>query len=158
MQEIINHTNREAAAIKKQRQDNEDAQRKAEEYRRLKQEVQEQKVAKAKEEEEKRLEHAKEQKRQQDSQEEEAREAAKRASIVKAEKGPRTHYKSQKLVAQLLQVRALVEPFEQNKTIGKRRLRLKKIVRGKVNTLSENAKKFREIATISRDSRYKARR
>ena len=96
MQEIINHTNREAAAIKKQRQDNEDAQRKAEEYRRLKQEVQEQKVAKAKEEEEKRLEHAKEQKRQQDAQEEETREAAKRASIVNAEKGSRTHYESQK--------------------------------------------------------------
>ena len=66
--------------------------------------------------------------------------------------------KAKTLVAQLLQVRALVEPFEQNKTIGKRRLRLKKIVRGKVNTLSENAEKVREIATISRDSRCKARR
>ena len=66
--------------------------------------------------------------------------------------------KAKKLVAQLLQVMALVEPFEQNKTIGKRRLRLKKIVRGKVNTLSENAEKVREIATISRDSRCKARR
>ena len=84
MQEIINHTNREAAAIKKQRQDKEDAQRKAEEDRRLKQEAQAQQVAKAKEEEEKRLEHAKEQKRQQDAQEEEAREAAKRAAIAKA--------------------------------------------------------------------------
>ena len=96
MQEIINHTNREAAAIKKQRQDKEDAQRKAEEYCRLKQEAQAQQVAKAKEEEEKRLEHAKEQKRQQDAQEEEAREAAKRAAIAKAEKGSRTHYESQK--------------------------------------------------------------
>ena len=95
MQEIINHTNREAAAIKEQWQDKEDAQRKAEEDRRLKQEAQAQQVAKAKEEEEKRLEHAKEQKRQQDAQEEEAREAAKRAAIVNAEKGSRTHYESQ---------------------------------------------------------------
>ena len=58
MQEIINHTNREAAAIKKQRQDKEDAQRKVEEYRRLKQEAPAQQVAKAKEEEEKRIEHS----------------------------------------------------------------------------------------------------
>ena len=52
MQEIINHTNREAAAIKKQRQDKEYAQRKAEEDSCLKQEGPAQQVAKAKEEEE----------------------------------------------------------------------------------------------------------
>jgi hypothetical protein len=54
--------------------------------------------------------------------------------------------KAQKLVAQLVQVRASVEPFERSKAVGKRRLGMKKIINGKVNTLSENSGKIRSVA------------
>ena len=50
-------------------------------------------------------------------------------------------------MAQLVQVRASVEPFEKNKAIGKRRLGMKKIAKGKVNTLNDNPAKIQEVAT-----------
>ncbi|VEU40682.1 unnamed protein product [Pseudo-nitzschia multistriata] len=55
--------------------------------------------------------------------------------------------KAKKLVGQLVQVRASVEPFEKNKTVGKRRLGMKKMANGKVNTLNDNPSKIREVAT-----------
>ena len=55
--------------------------------------------------------------------------------------------KAKKLVGQLVQVRASVEPFEKNKTVGKRRLGMKKIAKGKVNTLNDNPGKIQEVAT-----------
>jgi hypothetical protein len=57
--------------------------------------------------------------------------------------------RAQKLVGQLVQVRASVEPFENSKdmTVKKRRLQMKKLVGGKINTLTENADKIRSVAS-----------
>eukprot|EP00535_Pseudo-nitzschia_heimii_P011801 CAMPEP_0197197722 /NCGR_PEP_ID=MMETSP1423-20130617/33010_1 /TAXON_ID=476441 /ORGANISM="Pseudo-nitzschia heimii, Strain UNC1101" /LENGTH=985 /DNA_ID=CAMNT_0042651547 /DNA_START=44 /DNA_END=3001 /DNA_ORIENTATION=- len=55
--------------------------------------------------------------------------------------------KAKKLVGQLVQVRASVEPFEKNKAVSKRRLGMKKIAKGKVNTLNDNPMKIQEVAT-----------
>jgi hypothetical protein len=54
--------------------------------------------------------------------------------------------KAEKLIGQLVQVRASVEPFENSKALSKRRLGMKKIINGKVNTLSENVDKIRSVA------------
>lgn len=56
--------------------------------------------------------------------------------------------RAQKLVGQLVQMRASVKPFEESKDmmIKKRRLQIKKIVSGRVSTLAENVEKIRQIA------------
>ena len=54
--------------------------------------------------------------------------------------------KAQKLVTQLVALRESIQPFDQNKAVSKRRLQMKKIVRGKINTLSENAAKIQQVA------------
>lgn len=54
--------------------------------------------------------------------------------------------KANKLVAQLEVLQKSIEPFEKSKAVGKRRLNMKKVVRGKVNTLAENADKIKEVA------------
>jgi hypothetical protein len=54
--------------------------------------------------------------------------------------------KAEKLIGQLVQVRASVEPFENSKALSKRRLGMKKVINGKVNTLSENVDKIRSVA------------
>ena len=54
--------------------------------------------------------------------------------------------KAQYLIAQLPKIRASVEPFEKNKTVAKRRLQMKKIVNGKINTLTEEAHKIIQVA------------
>jgi len=51
-----------------------------------------------------------------------------------------------KLTQQLVDVRKSVEPFEKSKAVSKRRLGMKKIVNGKVNTLS-NAEKVVSVAS-----------
>ena len=51
-----------------------------------------------------------------------------------------------KLIKQLVILRESIEPFEKSKAVGKRRLQMKKIIRGKLNTLSENTAKIREVA------------
>lgn len=54
--------------------------------------------------------------------------------------------RAKKIVAQLVQVRASVEPFEKSKALARRRLGMKKIVNGRVNTLAENAEKIKAVA------------
>jgi hypothetical protein len=54
--------------------------------------------------------------------------------------------KAEKLIGQLVQVRASVEPFENSKALSKRRLGMKKVINGKVNTLSESVDKIRSVA------------
>lgn len=54
--------------------------------------------------------------------------------------------RAESLIAQLEKVRKSVEPFDKSKTVGKRRLGMKKIVNGKVNTLSDNAAKIQQVA------------
>ena len=76
--------------------------------------------------------------------EKERRQQEKQA---KAKKAVEHIDKAKKMVGQLEQVRASVEPFEKNKAVGKRRLGMKKIAKGKVNTLNDNPQKIREVAT-----------
>jgi hypothetical protein len=54
--------------------------------------------------------------------------------------------RAKKLVRQLVQLRASIQPFDENKAVSKRRLGMKKIARGKLNTLSESAQKVQEVA------------
>ena len=54
--------------------------------------------------------------------------------------------RSKKLIAKLVDVRASVAAFEKSKAVAKRRLGMKKIVNGKVNTLSESVDKIRSVA------------
>lgn len=74
--------------------------------------------------------------------------AEEKIAAAKAKEAAKTEYidKAKKLVAQLIQLRASIEPFEKSKALGKRRLNMKKIVRGKVNTLSESADKIQSVA------------
>ena len=55
--------------------------------------------------------------------------------------------RADKLVAQLKQLQQSVEPFDKSKPMAKRRLGMKKIVNGKVNTLSEDLSKIRSVAS-----------
>eukprot|EP00523_Entomoneis_sp_CCMP467_P015946 CAMPEP_0168775716 /NCGR_PEP_ID=MMETSP0725-20121227/5657_1 /TAXON_ID=265536 /ORGANISM="Amphiprora sp., Strain CCMP467" /LENGTH=946 /DNA_ID=CAMNT_0008825357 /DNA_START=81 /DNA_END=2921 /DNA_ORIENTATION=+ len=54
--------------------------------------------------------------------------------------------RAEKFVAQLKQLRASVEPFDKSKPMAKRRLGMKKVVNGKINTLSEDIDKIRSVA------------
>ena len=88
---------------------------------------------------------------QKQKEEREAHEAAtekkRQESEARAKKKTEHIDKAKKLVGQLVQVRASVEPFEKNKAVGKRRLGMKKIAKGKVNTLNDNPAKIQEVAT-----------
>lgn len=80
----------------------------------------------------------------------EAREAqANKRQEVEKRKAQKTEHvsKAKKLVAQLITLRESIEPFEKNKAVSKRRLGMKKIIRGKLNTLTENVGRIREVAT-----------
>ena len=54
--------------------------------------------------------------------------------------------KAQVIVEKLVEVRASVEPFEKNKAVSRRRLNMKKICRGRVNTLSADVGKVQAVA------------
>ena len=113
--------------VRKQRikqQEEELAEQKAQEEQRLREEQQRERAAAIKQQEEDKIKEAK------------AKEAQKTEYIVKAKK----------YVQQLVQVRASIEPFDKSKAVSKRRLQMKKIVRGKVNTLNEDANKVRSVA------------
>ncbi len=81
-------------------------------------------------------------------QEAKAKEEQLRKEDTKRQQAAKTEYvaKAQKLVQQLVAVRQSIEPFDNNKAVSKRRLGMKKIIRGKINTLSENASKIQEVA------------
>ena len=113
--------------VRKQRikqQEEELAEQKAQEEQRLREEQQRERAAAIKQQEEDKIK------------EDKAKEAQKTEYIVKAKK----------YVQQLVQVRASIEPFDNSKAVSKRRLQMKKIVRGKVNTLNEDANKVRSVA------------
>ena len=87
---------------------------------------------------------------------ERAEEQAKQQQVAKVERQAKEtaakeleHVaKAHKLVAQLVQLRASVEPFETSSaaSVKKRRLQMKKLVGGKVNTLTENSEKIKSVA------------
>lgn len=91
------------------------------------------------------------QKKEQAKQQKAAEAAQKRDEQVKAaaeEEAKKTEYitKAKKRVAQLVELRASVAPFEKSKNVSRRRLKMKKIVKGKVNTLSQDAGKIQAVA------------
>eukprot|EP00536_Pseudo-nitzschia_multiseries_P000871 jgi/Psemu1/321812/estExt_fgenesh1_pg.C_110016 len=158
--EIVLECNREAETIRKQQRAEEDR-RKAEEDR----------IRKAREEEEDRVRKQTEraaaalkqkteqaeaaQKEKTEQQEAVQKEREARAAKLeqkrvqdRAEAAKATEYidRAKKLVAQLVQLRSSVEPFEKNKAVGKRRLGMKKMANGKVNTLNDSGPKIREVA------------
>jgi hypothetical protein len=134
---------REAAAILKTRQIEEKAvKRKQQEQEAREKQVQDEKLQQQEKERKHREDKqvAQDEKRHHEEQKREAREAKQ------AEKTEYVH-KAKKLVTQLVAVRESIEPFDKNKAVSKRRLGMKKVVRGKINTLSENAAKIQEVAT-----------
>lgn len=142
VQSLVEELELQAAKIRKDRQDEEnalrkEAERKAEEERRQK-EIERQAVERKQQERLKEIEKEKERKA--------AYEKKKMEQAAAVSKKTEFVAKAEKLVAQLVQVRKSIEPFEKNKAVSKRRLGMKKVVRGKVNTLSENAAKVQEVA------------
>jgi chemotaxis protein histidine kinase CheA len=110
-----------------EKRDEEGRQRVADERQR-KQQQEEQKVLDA---EEKRKEAIRKQNKQA------AEEEAKKSDYV---------VKAKKLIAKLVDLRASVAPFEKSKNVSRRRLNMKKTVKGKVNTLSLDAHKILSVA------------
>jgi len=91
------------------------------------------------------------QKKEQAKQQQAIEAAQKRDEEEKAaaeEEAKKTEYivKAKKRVAQLVELRASVAPFEKSKNVSRRRLKMKKIVKGKVNTLSQDAGKIQTVA------------
>ncbi|KAL7563740.1 hypothetical protein ACA910_020428 [Epithemia clementina (nom. ined.)] len=107
-----------------------------------------------------RLQHLEEQRiekeQQQEAAEEEAREKERTKRLQKEQEAENAKRREQaardyltradKLVAQLKQLQESVEPFEKSQALGRRRLEMKKVVNGKVNTLSEDVEKIRSVA------------
>jgi hypothetical protein len=120
--------------------------------------LQEEKERQQAEENEKRVHEEAEEKRQatvHEQKEQEARAATEEAKKQEerqrealVQKSQESEYigRAKKLVADLVQVRASVEPFETSKAVSKRRLGVKKVANGKVNTLTEDAAKVRSVA------------
>ncbi|KAL3929842.1 MAG: hypothetical protein SGBAC_012033 [Bacillariaceae sp.] len=65
----------------------------------------------------------------------------------KTSQTPEHILKGKKLISQLVKLRQSIEPFDKNKAVSKRRLTMKKIIRGKLNTLSESAAKVQEVCS-----------
>lgn len=84
----------------------------------------------------------------QEKQEQERQAVLERQQAQEAAEAKKMEYvvKAKSLVAKLVQLRASVEPFESSKAVGKRRLHMKKVVKGKVNTLSTDPSKVQSVA------------
>ena len=95
---------------------------------------------------------AKEEVRLQKKKEEEEAAAAAAAAAP-----PEYVLRAQKLTAQLIAVQASVEPFDTAPAVAKRRLQMKKIVNGRVNTLSESVDKIRAVAEEVLQAIHRAR-
>jgi hypothetical protein len=78
-----------------------------------------------------------------------AQKRDKEQKAAAEEEAKKTEYiaKAKKRVAQLVDVRASVAPFEKSKNVSRRRLKMKKSVKGKLNTLSQDAHKIQTVAT-----------
>ena len=89
------------------------------------------------------------QKREQQRAEQEAMDAQAQAAKAAAAKEFEFLHRADTLIAQLKEVRESASTFEASKAVSvkKRRLEMKKLVGGKVNTLAENADKIRSVAS-----------
>jgi hypothetical protein len=122
-------------------------QKQVEEQERLEGEQRRADAAQRKKEEDDEDEERKRLQQQQQQQQQEAAEQ-ERVQAARAAAEPEFVARAHRLVSQLVQVRASVEPFETSTapTVKRRRLQMKKLVAGKVNTLTENADKIRSVA------------
>jgi hypothetical protein len=113
-------------------------QKAAEEQKVIEREAVESEIARA---EEKRLQREKQKAK-------ESAEAAARKEAIRIREAAATEHitKANKLRAQLVEVQKSVAAFDASKAVAKRRLNMKKIVNGRVNTLAENADKIRSVA------------
>eukprot|EP00978_Attheya_sp_CCMP212_P005977 scaffold13455_cov50-Attheya_sp.AAC.1 len=73
--------------------------------------------------------------------------AAKNAVAAEAAKAKDYIAKADKLVIKLVELRASLGAFETSKEVSKRRLGMKKVVRGKLNTLAHDAAKIQSVAS-----------
>ena len=95
---------------------------------------------------------ADERQKQEQAKQQQAIEAARKRreeeEAATEEEAKKTEYivKAKKRVAQLVELRASVAPFETSKNVSRRRLKMKKIIKGKVNTLSQDAQKIQSVA------------
>lgn len=147
--EIVLETEQKAASVLKEKNEQEALFRRQQEERERRQQA-----AREKEESD-----AAEQAQQEQVAEEGRRQVEERKRQAKAQEqkdkdkavadaAKKTEYiaKAKHKVAQLVELRASLKSFEENKAMSKRRLGMKKIARGKVNTLNENAEKVTEVA------------
>ena len=128
---LLKKTRAKADKLIQDEKDQEAADQAQREKEEAKEEQRRQEEAKADKIEQKQLEIAKKKKAEM-----QAAEAAKTEYITKAEK----------LVAQLRELRKSIEPFDKSKALSKRRLNMKKVANGKVNTLAENSDRIRSVA------------
>jgi DNA repair exonuclease SbcCD ATPase subunit len=104
------------------------------------------KLVEAQRQEEQRKRDAREKQQEEQRKAVEAKDESRRAAEAKIKAATEYISRADKLMAQLKQLRASVEPFETSKPMAKRRLAMKKIVNGRVNTLSEDVHKIRDVA------------
>ena len=154
---LLRRDQQEAEKILKQQEEIRRAVEEAEQLQRdeeEKKEVERQRVAAERE----RKQQEKEQKL---SEEEEKQNEAIRKQKEEAaeEEAKKLEYlvKAKKLVAKLVDLRASVAPFETSKNVSRRRLDMKKTVKGKVNTLSLDTQKILSVANEVTDAIQKAR-
>jgi hypothetical protein len=123
---------------KQKKQDEEELVKQQEEVVRLEQEAQDEAARKVQTEKDqiKREGEAKKEKEAQAKAEIERKKSAKTAYITDAKS----------LVEKLAGIRDAVQPFDKNKAVSKRRMNMKKMCRGKVNTLAAEVGKVQEVA------------
>lgn len=87
-------------------------------------------------------------KMQQDEEEQRNEAIREKEKVAAAEQAKKTEHvvKAKKLVAKLEDLRASILPFEKSKNVSRRRLNMKKTVKGKVNTLSQDDRKIESVA------------
>ncbi|KAL3925276.1 MAG: hypothetical protein SGILL_000517 [Bacillariaceae sp.] len=154
LSQLVIKSEKEAAVILKKKQVHEEQLRKEQEARdekqRQEQEARDAQAAKLHKEEQRKQAIEKQQEEEQQKGREQERQVVEQRQRVQAEKIRKKFEfveKAKKIVGQLVQLRASVKPFEESKAVSKRRLGMKKIARGKLNTLSESAQKVQEVAT-----------
>eukprot|EP00934_Nitzschia_sp_Nitz4_P009363 Nitzschia sp. Nitz4//scaffold2_size372955//204365//207159//NITZ4_000433-RA/size372955-snap-gene-0.34-mRNA-1//1//CDS//3329546808//9353//frame0 len=161
VQKLVLQLQKEADAILQQRQDEADREREElerQEAERQKQEAKRKQLEEAKRQKEEADKAAQEQQQQEEAAKETAAPPESRQPTPQEKQSPAKSpssssksgdfvAKAKRLVTKLVAVRESIEPFDKNKAVSKRRLGMKKVVRGKINTLSENADKIRQVAT-----------
>jgi hypothetical protein len=73
--------------------------------------------------------------------------AVENAAAMEAAKAKDYIGRADKLVTKLVELRASLGAFETSKEVSKRRLGMKKVVRGKLNTLAHDAAKIQSVAS-----------